>query len=375
MAQKLVFDRVLFTSVLLLLGLGLVMVYSSSAALANEQGLTHNPYFVKQCLGALIGLATMFVVMHVDYRHLKSPFVVYPALLGVLVLLVAVLFAPTLNNSRRWLFVGGVSMQPSELAKLVLVSFIAYQIYRKKDRLSSYAFLIPVSFATALTATLVLMGGDLGTSVILCLPPFVMIVLAGISLRFLLIGGAMLLPVVLVSILRVPYRFERWMAFLDPASDPLGKGFQPLQSLIAIGSGGIFGLGPGNSMQKLYFLPSPHADFIFSIIAEELGFAGAVVVLGLFATLLWRGVAAGYRAPDDLGRYLAWGFTVQLVTQALLHISVALSLVPTTGIPLPFLSHGGSSLVTSLVACGMILNVSQHRLSRPLMERTWLTAA
>ncbi len=373
MAQKLYFDRVLFTAVMLLLGLGLVMVFSASAALARERGLAYNPFFVKQCMAAAIGLAAMFLVMHVDYRWLRRPVVAYALGLGALALLVAVLFAPTLNNSRRWFFVGGVSVQPSELAKVALVAFIAYQIDRKKDRLSSYAFLIPASFATALAATLVLAGRDLGSAVLLCLPPFLMIVLAGISLRYLAIGGAMLLPVIGVAILLVPYRLKRWTAFLDPESDPLGSGFQVLQSLIAVGSGGLFGLGPGNSMQKLYFLPSPHADFIFSIVAEELGFIGSLVVIGLFGVLLWRGVLAGARVHDDLGRYLAWGLTAMLVAQALLHISVALALLPTTGIPLPLISHGGSSLVATLIACGIILNVSQHAVSPP-WGKAWLAA-
>ncbi|HEX9737286.1 MAG TPA: putative peptidoglycan glycosyltransferase FtsW [Thermoanaerobaculia bacterium] len=374
MAQKLVHDRVLFTTVLLLAGLGLVMVFSASAVMAKGRGFALNPFFVKQCLAAAIGLAAMFAVMHADYRWLRRPAVVYALLLGALVLLVAVLFAPTLNNSRRWFFVGGVSVQPSELGKLALVAFVAYQVERKKDRLSSYGFLIPASFATALMATLVLMGGDLGTAVLLCLPPLVMIVLAGVSWRFLLVGAGMLLPILGVSVLLVPYRLRRWLAFFDPESDPLGSGFQVLQSLIAVGSGGLFGLGPGNSVQKLYFLPSPHADFIFAIIAEELGLLGALGLLALFAVLLWRGVLAGFQAPDDLGRYLAWGFTSLLVVQALLHASVALALVPTTGIPLPFISHGGSSLVTTLVACGVILNVSQHRLTRHPLEASWLTS-
>lgn len=374
MAQKLIHDRWLFTAVLLLVGLGLVMVFSASAVLASEHGLEHNPYFVKQCLAAAIGLAAMFAVMHADYRWLRRPFVAYGLLVGVLVLLVAVLFAPALNNSRRWFFIGGVSVQPSEIGKLALVAFIAYQIDRKKDRLSSYGFLIPASFATTLMATLVLMGGDLGTALLVCVPPFLMIVLAGISLRYLLIGGAMLLPILGVSILMVPYRLKRWLAFLDPESDPLGSGFQVLQSLIAVGSGGLLGLGPGNSVQKLYFLPSPHADFIFSIVAEELGLIGALGVLALFGVLLWRGTLAGHEAPDDLGRYLAWGFTSLLVFQALLHASVALALIPTTGIPLPFISHGGSSLVSTLIASGMILNVSQHRLTRPPVGESWLAA-
>lgn len=360
MAQKLVVDRMLFTTVVLLTGLGLVMVYSASAVLASEQGLSINPFFVRQAIAAALGFAAVLALIHVDYRLLKNPVIPYTLLIGSLILLVGVLFAPTLNNSRRWFFVGGVSVQPSEIAKLALVAFIAYQIDRKSDRLSSYSFLLPTSFATALVATLVLLGGDLGTAVLICVPTFLMIVLAGISLRYLLIGAAMLLPILGVSIMLVPYRLKRWLAFLDPEGDALGSGFQLLQSLIAVGSGGIFGLGPGNSVQKLYFLPSPHADFIFSIVAEELGFVGAAFLLALFAVFLWRGVVAGLSAPDELGRYLAWGFTSLLVVQAFLHVSVVLALLPTTGLPLPFISHGGSSMVVTLTACGVILNVSQH---------------
>jgi cell division protein FtsW len=360
MAQKLVVDRLLFLTVVLLTGLGLVMVYSASAVLARERGLSYNPFFAKQAIAAILGFAVLLVLIHVDYRWLKKPLVTYAILIGALLLLVGVLFAPTLNNSRRWFFIGGLSVQPSEIAKLALVIFIAYQIDRKSDRLSTYSFLIPARFATALVATLIGVGGDLGTAVLICVSPFLMIILAGISLRYLLIGGAMMLPIVGVSIMLGPARWNRGLADLDPAGDALGSGFQILQSLIAVGSGGLFGLGPGHSVQKLHFLPSPHADFIFSIVAEELGFFGAMAMLGLFAVFLWRGVMAGMAAPDELGRYLAWGFTALLVVQAFLHVSVALALLPATGIPLPFISHGGSALVMTLVSCGVILNVSQH---------------
>ncbi len=360
MARKLAFDRLLFIAVMLLLGLGLVMVFSASAAIARDGGQGFNPLFAKQCIAAIIGLAGMVIAMHIDYRWLRRPAVVYALLAGALFLLVAVLFAPSLNNSRRWFFFGGISVQPSELAKLALVAYIAYQIDKKLDRINSYAFLIPCSFVTALMACLVLLGRDLGTTVMLFLPSFMMIFLAGVSVRYLLLGGAMLAPVVLVSVLLVPYRLKRVMSFLEPEKDPLGSGFQLLQSLIAVGSGGLFGLGPGNSVQKLHFLPSPHADFIFSIIAEELGLIGVLLFLGLIAVLLWRGAVAGLEAPDVFGRFLAWGLTCMVVAQALIHVSVAVALIPTTGIPLPFISHGGSSLVATLVACGLILNVSQH---------------
>ncbi|MCP4663010.1 MAG: putative lipid II flippase FtsW [bacterium] len=360
MARKLVFDRLLFVTVLTVTGFGLVMVYSASAVIARERGLSINPFFIKQTIAAALGIALMLVVMHIDYRLLRRPGLVYALVFGVLVLLVAVLFAPTLNNSRRWFFIAGISVQPSELAKLALVPFVAYQIDKKIDRINSYGFLIPTSFATALMASLILAGRDLGTAMLLCLPPFILLILAGISTRYLLAGWAMLLPLIVGAIMLAPYRLKRLLTFLDPEADPLDGGFQLLQSLIAVGSGGIFGLGPGNSVQKLFFLPSPHADFIFSIVAEELGLLGALFVVTLFGVLLWRGVRAGVRAPDALGRYLAWGFTAFLVLQALVHMSVALALVPTTGLPLPFISHGGSSLVTTLVACGVILNVSQH---------------
>ncbi len=360
MARKLAFDRLLFATILVLLCLGLVMVYSSSAVLAKEKGYAVNLFFVKQAVAAGLGILAMLAGMYVDYRILRRPVVAYTLLIGGLLLLVAVLFAPTLNNSRRWLFLGPISLQPSELAKLAIIPYVAYQIDLKKDRLNSYAFLIPVSFATALMACLILLGGDLATAVLLTVAPLAMIFLAGISWRYLAAGGLMLLPLIGASILFVPYRMKRWLAFLNPEGDPLGSGFQLLQSLIAIGSGGLFGLGPGNSMQKLYFLPSPHADFIFAIVAEELGLFGALFLVGLLATFLWRGVHAGEGAPEDFGRYLAWGFTAMVVVQALIHISVALAMLPTTGVTLPFVSHGGTSLLVTLAACGLVLNVSQH---------------
>lgn len=358
--RRLAFDKTLFSAVLLLLGLGLVMVYSASAVLARERGFEVNPYFVKQAIAAVVGLLAMLAIMHVDYRLLRKPALVYMAIGGVVALLVAVLFAPSLNNSRRWFFVGGLSIQPSELAKLALVVFVAYQIDRKHDRINSYAFLLPVALATGLVGGLILLGRDLGSLLVLLVPPLVMAFVAGLSLRYLATGFLILAPVVAVSVLLEPYRMKRLLAFLHPEADPQGAGFQLLQSLIAIGSGGLLGLGPGNSMQKLYFLPSPHADFIFAIVAEELGLIGALFVVASFGVLLWRGAIAGDRAPDTFGRFLAWGFVTLVVVQALLHMSVVLALLPTTGLPLPFISHGGSSLVTTLVACGLVLNVSQH---------------
>jgi len=359
-AKKLAFDRVLFTAVVLLVGLGLVMVYSASTPMVRAQGRALNPFLLKQLIAATVGFAGMALVMHLDYRRLRDPRVIYTLLGGVVVLLVAVLFGPELNSTRRWLFFAGVSIQPSELAKLALIPFLAYQIDRKLELVNSRELLLPVAATTGLLSGLIVLQPDLGTAVLLITSAAVLLFLAGLSWRFLAAAGALAAPLLWFLVISVPYRRARLFAFLDPEKDPLGSGFQALQSLIAVGSGGVLGLGPGESVQKLYFLPYPHSDFIFAIVAEELGLLGGLAVVGLFALLLWRGVRAGLRAPDPFGRFLGWGFAVLLALQAFLNISVAIALVPTKGIPLPFLSYGGSSLVASLVACGVLLNVSQH---------------
>ena len=363
MAKKLAFDKVLFTAVVLLVGVGLVMVYSASAAVARQSGLpslASNPFFARQGLAAMLGLAGMVVIMHVDYRRLRDPAVVYGLLALVLCLLVGVLFSPELNGTRRWFFLAGLSLQPSELAKLALIPFLAYQIEKKLERINHHDFLLPAALFTGLTAGLILLEPDLGTAVLLCSTALLLIFLAGLSWRYVVgIAGAVI-PLLWFLVISVPYRRQRLFAFLDPEHDPLGSGFQALQSLIAVGSGGFLGLGPGRSIQKLYFLPHPESDFIFAIIAEELGMIGALVVIALFCLLAWRGARAGWRAPDTFGRYLGWGFTGILAIQAMINFSVATALLPTKGIPLPFISYGGSSLVATMCACGVLLNISQH---------------
>jgi cell division protein FtsW len=360
MAKKLAFDRVLFTTVALLIFFGLVMVYSASAALARERSLTVNPFLVKQGIAAALGLVLMVLLMHLDYRRLRAPLVVYSLLAGVTALLVGVLFAPEWNATRRWYFVAGVSVQPSELAKLALIPFLAYQIEKKEGQVNQRAFLVPALVATGLLASLILLEPDMGTAVLLTAVAFLMVFLAGLSWRYILSAFVLVPPLIVYLVFAAEYRRERIFAFLEPEKDPLGSGFQALQSLIAVGSGGLTGLGPGQSVQKLYFLPHPESDFIFSIVAEELGMAGALAVLAAFAVLAWRGFAAGAKAPDLFGRYLGWGLTGVLVLQALINVSVTLALLPTKGIPLPFISYGGSSLVVTLCACGVLLNLSQH---------------
>lgn len=358
MAKKLAVDKVLFTTIVLLLSFGLVMVYSASAALAGGDGW--NQFLVKQGVAASLGLVLMISLMYVDYRHLRKPLVLYALLGGVLTLLVGVLFAPELNATRRWLFVGGVSVQPSELAKLALIPFLASLIEKREEQVNSASYLMPAMLCTALLGGLILLQPDMGTAVLLGATAFLMTFLAGLSTRYLACSLAVVPPLIAGLVWMEPYRRERLFTFLDPEKDPLGSGFQALQSLIAVGSGGVFGLGAGKSVQKLYFLPHPESDFIFSIVAEELGMIGSLLVVAAFGVLAWRGILAGLRAPDVFGRYLGWGLTGVLVLQALINVSVTIALLPTKGIPLPFISYGGSSLVVTLCACGVLLNVSQH---------------
>jgi cell division protein FtsW len=265
-----------------------------------------------------------------------------------------------LNESRRWLFVGGFSLQPSELAKLAAVLFLAYQLDRKWQQVNQPALLIPVGLTLAGMSVLILLEPDFGTAGLLLLVGGLLLFLGGLAWRFIALAALFALPAAWVMVLSVPYRRARVVAFLDPDLDPLGKGFQVQQSLIAVGSGGLLGRGMGEGVQKLHFLPFANSDFIYAIVGEELGLVGAVGVLLLFVVLGWRGVVAGARAPDVFGRFLAWGMTAMVVIQALIHISISIQLLPTTGIPLPLVSSGGCSMVATLAACGVILNVSQH---------------
>lgn len=358
MAKKLAFDKVLFTTIVLLMFFGLVMVYSASAAFAQEHAPNH--FLIKQAVAAALGLLLMALLMHFDYRRLAQPGVIYTVVAVEIALLVAVYFMPQLNATQRWIFIGGFSFQPSELAKLALIPFIAFQIERKDSQVNDLSFLIPTGLVTLLTAALILFEPDMGTAVLLVATLGFMIFLAGLSWRYILAGLAIIPPALGLLILMEPYRRQRLFAFLDPERDPLGSGFQALQSLIAVGSGGVFGLGPGKSVQKLFFLPHPESDFIFSIVAEELGMLGALAVIAAFGVLAWRGFRAGAKAPDTFGRYLGWGLTGVIVMQALINVSVTIALLPTKGIPLPFISYGGSSLLVTLALCGILLNVSQH---------------
>ncbi|MGH9336718.1 MAG: putative lipid II flippase FtsW, partial [Vicinamibacteria bacterium] len=361
MALKLSPDRTLFIATIALVSFGLTMLYSASSVVAHESHRSSHFFAVKQGMWAAMGILLMMALTRVDYRRLKHPIVVYGLLGGTVALLIVVLFSAPLNNAHRWIRLGLVSFQPSELAKLSLVIALAYQFDRRGDRLDDFwSGWLPSLLITGSLAFLVVIEPDYGTAICLVFIGSCLFFVSGVPLGQLTVLATASAPVLVWLVFSEEYRRERFLIFFDPFRDPLGKGFQIIQSLIALGSGGILGKGYMASQQKHYYLPEPHSDFIFAVIGEELGLAGGLAVLGGFSVLLWRGLVIADRAPDRFGSLLAAGLTMLLVGQALINMGVVLGILPTTGIPLPFISAGGSSLVVSMTAVGLLLSVSQH---------------
>ena len=361
MARKLKSDKLLFLATFVLVCLSVVMVYSASAVLAMDK--IGNPYYYlfKQGAWAVLGLFMLWVVMRLDYRNLRQPVVIWTALGGVALALVLVLFMPARNGSHRWFAMFGITLQPSELAKLAVILFTAALLERRMHRIDEVGYsLVPIAGATGLVAGLVLIEPDFGTALSILAIVCVMIFAAGISYRYIIGTALVMLPVIGVVLLSAGYRRRRLLSFLNPEADPLGAGYQFIQSRIAIGKGGIFGQGVMDGTQKLFYLPEPHTDFIFAVIGEELGLIGATLIVICFGVIAWRGFRAAALAPDRFGAFLAIGLTTMIVLQAFFNMSVVLGLVPNKGIALPFVSAGGSSLLISLMGMGILLNVSQH---------------
>ncbi len=362
MPQKLAPDMWLFSVAVVLLSTGVVMVYSASAIVAADR--FHDPYFFlkKQLFWALLGSACLWLMLRLDYRRLEGA--VLPLLVVAGLLLILVLIPPigqAINGTRRWIRLGPVSFQPAELAKLALVVYLAAFLAKKRDVLGDFrrGLLPPLAVAGALAA-LVLAQPDLGNCLTLITLTITLLFLAGGRLKHL---GFVLLPALPLTVFAVwaaPYRLRRITAFLDPWADPRGSGFQIIQSWLALGNGGVLGQGIGASKQKLFYLPEAHTDFIFAIIGEELGFLGAAAIVALFVVLVWRGLRIGLRAPDPFGAYLALGITVLIATQTLVNLGVVTGTLPTKGLPLPFISFGGSALLVTMLSTGVLLNISQH---------------
>lgn len=361
MPQKLQIDKWLFSATVGLALFGVVMVYSASAVIALQENHSQFHYVIKQGIWTLLGFVAMFVAMRFDYQRLNRSWIVYGALLVTILLLLAVFAFSPVNGARRWIKFGGLSAQPSEIAKLVLAMFMAYFLEKRAGEEGSFwKTFLPCMIPLAVLAGLVAKEPDLGTALMLAIIGITICFAAGVRPRHVVYAAVPGLLFVAKMVIFTPFRWRRMATFLDPWADQQDAGYQVVQSLIAVGSGGSHGLGFAQGRQKLLFLPFAHSDFIFAVIGEELGLIGALIVVLVFAVFLWRGMRAALRAPDRFGMLLGIGIVVGIVAQALLNISVVLALVPTKGIPLPFISYGGSSLVPTLAGVGILLNISQY---------------
>ncbi len=361
MARKLKSDRVLFMATLLLVCASIVMVYSASAVVAMERFDQANFYLNKQAMWAFLGLAVLAITMRIDYRTYRNDAFIWAAIGIVGLLLIAVLFRAPINGTRRWFNIGGLGIQPSELAKIAAILFTALILERRMHRIDELQYsLLPIFIVVGGMFGLILLEPDYGTAVSLLLIIGLMVFAAGLNYRYIVGAAAVAIPVLYIVLMSADYRRRRILAFWDPEADPLGDGFQVLQSLIAVGTGHVFGKGLMGGVQKLFYLPEPHTDFIYAVIGEELGLLGATAVLVCFCVIAWRGVRIALRAEDSFGSFVAIGLTTMVAVQALVNISVVLGLMPTKGIPLPLVSAGGSSLLINLLGMGVLLNISQH---------------
>ncbi|MGA9556658.1 MAG: putative lipid II flippase FtsW [Terriglobales bacterium] len=366
MAKRVSVDRWMFTVVTLLVFVGLVMIFSASAVMAKERFGSAYEFLIKQLIWAVAGLAAMVIAMKIDYKRFQQPALVFTLLGSTTLFLISVFFLDRAHGTHRWFHLGPVSFQPSELAKPALILFLAW--FLKEKTLENKAAsindvrntLLPALVPTMAFLGLIVFQPDLGTAIACAGITACIFFVAGIRLRYFGYAFAASLPALYFLISHVSYRRGRILAFLNPYADPKGFGFHIIQSLIAVSTGGITGQGLMEGKQKLFYLPEPHTDFIFAVTAEELGLVGALAVIILFAIFLWRGTRAALRTQDNFGRFLAVGITSMIVLQAFINISVVLGLMPTKGIPLPFVSYGGSSLFVTLACVGVLLNITKQ---------------
>jgi cell division protein FtsW len=361
MAKRVSVDRWLFIVTLLLVFVGLIMVFSASAVIAKER--YHSGYFflLRQMGWAVAGFAAMMVGMRLDYKRLKHPAFVFGVLGLTTLMLISVFFLDRAHHTHRWIHFSGFSFQPSELAKPVLILFLAFFLETRSRSMDDWRnTLLPAVLPTLVFTGLIVFQPDLGTAIACAAITICILFVAGLEIKYLaysFVGS--LLPLYFL-IFHVAYRRDRILAFLDPYSDPQGRGFHIIQSLIAVSTGGLTGVGLMEGKEKLFYLPEPHTDFIFSVLGEELGLLGCMAVVSLFGLFLWRGVRTALRTQDLFGRFLAVGITSMVVVQAFINISVVLGLMPTKGIPLPLISYGGSSIFITLACIGVLLNITKQ---------------
>jgi cell division protein FtsW len=377
MAKRVSVDRWLFTVTMLLVFVGLVMVFSASAVMARERFGSPYAFLLKQLIWASAGLVVMVITMRLDYRRYRHPALVFSFLGLTTLLLISVFFLDRSHNTHRWIHAGGFSFQPSELAKPALILFLAYFLESRSRAAPASGSssmlgstpnflddwrntLLPAATPVAALLGLIVLQPDLGTAIACAGVAACIFYVAGLRLRYFGYAfGASLLPLYFL-IFHVSFRRDRILAFMNPYAERQKAGFHLIQSLIAVGTGGITGTGLMEGKQKLFYLPEPHTDFIFAVTAEELGLVGAMFVVILFAIFLWRGMRTSWRTEDSFGRYLAVGITSMVVLQAFINISVVLGMMPTKGIPLPLVSYGGSSLFVTLACVGVLLNITKQ---------------
>ncbi len=355
------FDKPLFFTTLIMIAMGLIMVYSSSAILASEKYENSFHFFINQSIAAGIGIVLIFLMMPIRKPFFQNFYFVHGLLIFSFALLVLCLLMPALANTNRWIQFFGLRFQPSELAKISLILFFASYFNRKKEKLNEFQTLIFPLTVLFLFILLIIKEPDYGTALLIFIICSIMLFIGGVKFKHLCYLGILFLCLFAFYLFQASYRLDRVFAFLSPTKDPQGAGFQSIQSKLAVGSGGLFGVSIGESTQKLFFLPCAHTDYIYAILGEEIGFIGAIFTLLLFFVFFWRGLVISQRAPNFFSQIVAAGLTMAIFSQALLNISIVLGLGPPTGIPLPLISFGRSSLICTLFSIGILLNISQRR--------------
>ena len=354
-------DKVLFISIIMLSLFGLIMIYSASSIWSEYKFNDSFHYLKYQAVFLMIGIIVMIMFSKIDtklYYEKSNKILLVCLILLVLVLIPGI--GSVRNGSRSWFGIGPFGIQPSDAAKLGLIIFTSKYLTNSNKFLKSYKQgVFPILGITLLIFGLIMLQPDLGTGLILVTSIISLLFIAGVNMKFFLYMGFLGLIGVVILIIIAPYRMDRITSFIDPWSDALGTGFQIIQSLYAIGPGGLLGVGFSNSIQKHFYLPEPQTDFIFSIIAEEFGVLGAFIVVGLFSIILIRGIKIALSTKDQFSKYLAFGMVFQIIFQTIMNLMVVIGLIPVTGVTLPFLSYGGSSLLISMVSMGILLNISR----------------
>ena len=353
------YDIQLLFAVLFLVGIGIVMVYSASSALALKKYGSDFYFLKKQAVFSLVGIICLVVCSHIPYRIYRS--LTYPILFLALGLLIAVLLSAVgleAGGSRRWIRLGPLTFQPVEAARLALIIFMAYSLSKKQDGLKQFGIgFVPHVILLMIFAVPLMLQPDFGSVVIFGALVWVMMFVAGVPVRHLLSALILMLPLAYFLMVNATYRIKRLISFLDPWQYPAGDGYQIIHSLMAFGTGGLWGAGIGKGYQKLFYLPEPHTDFIFAVIGEELGFWGVMGILALYGLVLWRGMRIAFRCQDEFGMLMAFGITTAIGLQVSINTGVALGLLPTKGLTLPFLSYGGTSLLLNMACIGILMNI------------------